>query len=150
MRWHCKPVQGCMVYTERAPKRQQLHVAPDMQQPNSVVSTPLGWILKSAIQKVYRHSFKITWNKSAVSLLESAEYRYIKKKYHHKFFCTSFLISCSVNTSTMHSMDSNQYPKRRFWNYRSLISQDKTLGVGTDFYLTICNSATCETWKHIT
>ena len=77
--WCCKLVHYCMVYTERAPKRQQLHVAPDMTQPNSVVSTPLRWILKSALQKVYSHSFKTTCNKSAVSLLESGEYRYIKK-----------------------------------------------------------------------
>ena len=27
-----------MVYTELAPRRQQFHVAPDMQQPNSAIS----------------------------------------------------------------------------------------------------------------
>ena len=28
MKWHCKPVYGCMVYSELAPRRQQFHVAP--------------------------------------------------------------------------------------------------------------------------
>ena len=44
---HCKSVHGCMVFTELAPRRQKLHVAPAMQQPNSAVSTPLRWIPKT-------------------------------------------------------------------------------------------------------
>ena len=30
MKWHCKMVNGCMVYTEHARRRQQFHVAPAM------------------------------------------------------------------------------------------------------------------------
>ena len=30
IKWHCKLMHGCRVCTERAPKRQQLHVAPAM------------------------------------------------------------------------------------------------------------------------
>ena len=46
MKWHCKLVHGWMVYTEPASKRQQCHVAPAMQQPNSAVSAPFRWVLK--------------------------------------------------------------------------------------------------------
>ena len=46
-----------MVYTERAPRRQQLHVAPVMQQPNSPVSTLLEWILKK--NELYIKKLKI-------------------------------------------------------------------------------------------
>ena len=35
MKQHCKLVRGWMVHTERAPKRQQFHVAPARQQPKS-------------------------------------------------------------------------------------------------------------------
>ena len=52
LKWQCKLVHDCMVYTERAPWRQQLHVPrPVMQQPNSAVSTPLRWIFKNAVWK---------------------------------------------------------------------------------------------------
>ena len=30
IKWHCKTVHGCKVYTERAPRRQQFDVAPAM------------------------------------------------------------------------------------------------------------------------
>ena len=36
----CKLVHGYTEYTERAPRRQQFHVAPAIQQPNIAVSTP--------------------------------------------------------------------------------------------------------------
>ena len=49
---HCKPVHGCMVFTELAPRRQQLHVAPAMQQPNSAVSTPLR-LIKRKDKSIY-------------------------------------------------------------------------------------------------
>ena len=39
-------MHGCMVYTERAPRRQQFHMARAMQRPNSAVGTPLRWIVK--------------------------------------------------------------------------------------------------------
>ena len=39
IKWHYKLVRGCMVYTERAPRRQQFHVAPTTLQPNSAVNT---------------------------------------------------------------------------------------------------------------
>ena len=68
----------CTVFTEREPKRQQFHVAPGMQQPSSVVSTSLRSIFKNALQKSYSYSFRIAYDKSAVSLLENWEQRYIK------------------------------------------------------------------------
>ena len=40
-----------MVYTELAPRRQQFHAAPAMQQPNSTVSTPLWWVFKQKQNK---------------------------------------------------------------------------------------------------
>ena len=46
MKWHWTLVHSCMVYTELALRRQQFHVAPAMQQPNSTVSTPLPLVLK--------------------------------------------------------------------------------------------------------
>ena len=51
MKWHCKLENGWMVYTELAPRRQQFHVAPAMQQPKSAVNTPLPWILKNTRYK---------------------------------------------------------------------------------------------------
>ena len=44
MKWHCKLVHGCTVYTECVLRQQQLHMAPAMQQPNSALSMPLTWI----------------------------------------------------------------------------------------------------------
>ena len=51
MKWHYKLVHGCPVYTERAPRRQQFHVAPAMWQPNSAESTPLRWTFRSPCSK---------------------------------------------------------------------------------------------------
>ena len=48
-----------------------------MQQPKSATITLLAWILIRAI-KGYSHSFRITCDMCAVSLLESREWRYIK------------------------------------------------------------------------
>ena len=67
-----------MVYTEHAPKRQQFHVAPAMQQPKSAISTPLPRILIILAMKGYNHSIRITCEMYAVSLLSSREYRCIK------------------------------------------------------------------------
>ena len=67
-----------MVHTELAPRRQQFHVAPAMQQPNSVDSTPHRWILKILSIKSDSHSFKISCDMNTVSLLESREQRYIR------------------------------------------------------------------------
>ena len=49
MKWDCKLVYCCMVYTEHVPKQQQFQVAPAMWQPNSTVSTPLQWIFKKVL-----------------------------------------------------------------------------------------------------
>ena len=54
------------------------HVAPAMQQPKSAISTPLPWILIIRAIKGYSHSYRITCDMCAVSLLESREQRYIK------------------------------------------------------------------------
>ena len=58
---------------QNAPRRQQFHVAPAMENKNknSAVSTPLWWILKMCCKKL--HLFGITCDKSAASLLESGE-----------------------------------------------------------------------------
>ena len=53
-------VHGCMVYTECAPKRQQLHVVPAMQQANSSVSTLPGWIIKIQIKNKETRVYKAT------------------------------------------------------------------------------------------
>ena len=66
MHWHCKLVNGWVVYTEHAPTWQQFHVAPAMQQPNITV-------LKEHAMKGCSHSFRITCDKSAVSVLENGE-----------------------------------------------------------------------------
>ena len=81
IKWHCKAVHACMMYTERAPRQQQFHVAPDTQQWNNAVSTSLRWIFKTNKKGAingYSHSFKIACDISAVSLLEIREWRYIK------------------------------------------------------------------------
>ena len=49
VKWHCKQLQVCMVYTERVPRRLQLHAALAMQQVNSAESTPLRWIFKATL-----------------------------------------------------------------------------------------------------
>ena len=77
-KWHCKLVHGWMVYTELALRWQQFHVAPAMQQPKSVISTPLQWLLKICTIKGYSHSFRITWDMCTVNLLESREQHYLK------------------------------------------------------------------------
>ena len=38
-----------MVYTESAPRWQQFHMAPVMEQPNDAVSTPPQWIFKNVL-----------------------------------------------------------------------------------------------------
>ena len=65
-----------MVYTEFAPRWQQFHLAPAMQQPKSAISTPLPWILKDTLQKGYAHSESHVT--CTVSLLKSREQHYIK------------------------------------------------------------------------
>ena len=40
-----------MVYAELAPRRQQFHAAPAMQQPNSALNTPLPWTFKNKLYK---------------------------------------------------------------------------------------------------
>ena len=49
------------------------HVAPAMQQPKSATRTPLPLILITRAIKGYSHSFRITCDMCAVSLLESIE-----------------------------------------------------------------------------
>ena len=73
MKQHCKLVHGWMVYTELAPRRQQFHVTPAMQQAQSAISTPLPRILIIRAMKGYSHSFTITRDKSAVNPLYSRE-----------------------------------------------------------------------------
>ena len=54
-----------MVYTECAPRWQQFDVAPAMQQPNSIVSTPLWWILKNPQGLVIQNRIQQERNETA-------------------------------------------------------------------------------------
>ena len=54
------------------------HMAPAMQHPKNATSTPLPWILIIRAIKGYSHSFRITCDMCAVSLLDSGEQHYIK------------------------------------------------------------------------
>ena len=62
-----------MVDTKLAPRRQQFHVVPAMQQPNSAVSISLRYILKIRAIKGYSHSFRIACDMNAVIMFESRE-----------------------------------------------------------------------------
>ena len=73
----------CVVYTEPAPRRQQFCVAPAMQQAVRALSAPLWRVFQKRAIKGYSHSFRITCDMSAVSLLESREQRYRKAIYHN-------------------------------------------------------------------
>ena len=53
-------------------------MAPAMQQSNNYIITPLQWILKIRAINGYNHSFRITCNMCAVSLLQSRQQRHIK------------------------------------------------------------------------
>ena len=59
-------LHGCMVCTELALRRQQFHVTPAMQQPNSAVSTPD----KKCTIKSKCHSFRITCDMITLSAWE--------------------------------------------------------------------------------
>ena len=48
-----------MLSTEPAPRRQQFHVAPAMQQPKSAVSTPLRWIFEKKKRKEKKRDKRI-------------------------------------------------------------------------------------------
>ena len=60
-----------MVHTELVPRRQQFHMAPAMQQPENAVKYTTSVILKIGAIKGHSHSFRITGDMCAVSLLES-------------------------------------------------------------------------------
>ena len=62
----------CMVNIELAETAAVSDGTSSVTQPNSAVRTPLGWIFKTRY-KSYSHSFRITCDKRAVSLLESGE-----------------------------------------------------------------------------
>ena len=64
-----------MVYIERAETAAVSRpMAPAMSQPNSAVSTPTPVdVVKIALYEADSHTFRITCDKSAVSLLESGE-----------------------------------------------------------------------------
>ena len=53
----CMRSCSCMVYTELAPRRQQFHVAPAMQQLNGAVTTLLESSKRSV--QIYSHSFTV-------------------------------------------------------------------------------------------
>ena len=62
---HCKMVHGFMVYTERAQRWHQFHVASAIQ-PNSAVSTTLRWIIQTRFAKT------VTQGRMRLERIESA------------------------------------------------------------------------------
>ena len=76
MKWRGKLVHGCMVYTVLATRRQQFHVVPAVQQPNSTLSTPLQWILKYTLLKdtVTHSGLHVTWVQWVCSRAEKSLY----------------------------------------------------------------------------
>ena len=59
-----------MVYTERAPRRQQFHVVPFMQQEASAVCTPHRWIFKNrAIKSLLSSFLSLVFSSSSSSVL---------------------------------------------------------------------------------
>ena len=85
-----------MVHTVLAPRQQQFHVVPAIQQPKTDVSTPLRWILKRRAIKEYSHSSRITCDMCAMSLLESREQLYIKAMNNNKKKTVAILPLCPV------------------------------------------------------
>ena len=85
---------------------------------NSAVSTPLRWIFKTALQKA-SHSLISTCNKSAASLLEGGEWRYIKAVNNNVIYIYGIVQELcesrggrpglSVLTSLLVSVDVKQY-----------------------------------------
>ena len=72
MKWHCKLAHSWMVYTELAPRRQHFTWHLPCNNQRALPVQPLPWILIRAI-KGYSHSFRITCDMCAVSVLESRE-----------------------------------------------------------------------------
>ena len=70
MEGHCKLVHGCMMSTESVPRWQQFHMAPALQQPNSAVSIPLGWILKMCYKSLQSLIQNHTWQECSESARE--------------------------------------------------------------------------------
>ena len=104
--WHCKLVHTCMVYTELAPRWQQCHMAPAMQQANSVVSTPLLWILKhykriqSFIQNHMRHEHAESARKQRITLYKWS----ITHRHTHTHTNNTHIHTHTLNINT------NQHP----------------------------------------
>ena len=53
MKRHCKLVHGCMVHTDRAPRRQQFHVAQAVVVTANTVLKTLQWIFKTSCVKLH-------------------------------------------------------------------------------------------------
>ena len=57
MKWHCKLVHGCMVYTECMPRWHPFHKAAAINnQLNGVVSTSLRWVFKKQNMQSFIHN----------------------------------------------------------------------------------------------
>ena len=67
-----------MVYTERAPRRQQFHVAPAIATIKQRCQYTTAVDIKTRAIKGYSHSFRVTSEKSTASLQGSGEERCIK------------------------------------------------------------------------
>ena len=106
MKWHCKLLHICMVYTKHAPKRQQFHIAPAMQWPNSTVSTPLWRIpsfLKQAM-KGYNHSFAIKRIQSLICNQKDTITHLQSKGYNHSFAIKRIQsLICNQKDTIIHS-----------------------------------------------
>ena len=73
MKRHCKVVYGWMVYTEPAPKRQHFTWYQPCNNQSALSVHHFLWILIMRAMKGCSHSFRITCDMCAVSLLESRE-----------------------------------------------------------------------------
>ena len=65
-------VHSYMVYTELA-ETAAVSSGTSRVATKQLLSIPLGWIFKTRYKKSYSHSFRITCEKSAASLLDSGE-----------------------------------------------------------------------------
>ena len=64
-----------MVHTEHVPRWQQHHMGPAMQQLNTTVHTPMGWIF-TALQKNLRHECSESAQEQRITLYGSDQQQF--------------------------------------------------------------------------
>ena len=76
IKWCCKLVHGCVVYTEHVPRQQQFSHGTSHITTNITIHAPLQWVFKNTLYKAaVTHS--VAYDKSTVGLLGSREQRCI-------------------------------------------------------------------------